>query len=141
MKKLVSFDIDGTLLHQESVQVYCKGLMNRECVEIHICTKRYGENVLTDTELPDNEWWFAKGNANWLEVYELADKLGIKRENIHFCNMRDKSIFFKDNQDFIWHLDDDSWEIKDINDSNIGVIAISVKDENWEEQCNKLINI
>ena len=141
MKK-VSFDFDGTLGHQKEIQEYCKQLLLNKDIEVHITTRRYGpENAkLCREDQPDCDWWRTQGTANWEEVFELADELGIERKNIHFCNMKDKLNFFIDNPEFILHLDDDHIELDIIKEYNLcDVVGIYVKYEDWKEQCNKLL--
>lgn len=116
----VSFDFDSTL-SKESVQKYAAYLISIG-IEVHIVTSRY-------------EFYYSNNN----DLYEIADKLGIKRENIHFTNMNNKCDFFKENPDFIFHLDDDSIEINFINKLN-KTKGISCMRSNWISKCDKLIN-
>lgn len=116
----VSFDFDNTL-SKESVQKYAANLIAIG-IEVHIVTSRY-------------EFYYCNNN----DLYEVADRLGIKRENIHFTNMRNKCDFFQENPDFIFHLDDDSIEIDFINKLNI-TKGISCLGSNWISKCDKLIN-
>ena len=131
----VSFDFDGTL-DRISVQKYAKFLIDIG-IDVYITTKRY--------EKPEDyseEFCKHYGIKNVLNehnnLFEVAKELNIPFENIHFMNMEDKSTYLKD-KDFIWHLDDDPIDIKDIN-QNSDVIGISCAGSNWAHKCNKLIN-
>jgi hypothetical protein len=133
MKKRVAFDFDGTLGHREDVQSYCKSLIDSGDVDVFIVTRRYGEGKSNK----DDHWWVRVRESNWLEVYEKADLLGVKRENIVFLNMLDKVCYFRDN-DFLWHLDDDEIEVDFINEQT-KTVGIYVKDLDWELTCNELL--
>jgi hypothetical protein len=128
MKK-VSFDFDDTLEY-ESVQNYAKKLMENG-IEVHIVTSRY-EN--SDDYLP--VIWPNGHN----DMFNIAKKLGIKTENIHFTNFTDKWQFFKDNPDFIWHLDDNNTETYLISGHDLKTKAV-LFDGNYQFYCNKLLNI
>lgn len=116
MKKL-SFDYDETL-DNEIVQKYVKFLIEKE-YDIHIVTSR-----------PINWQW---DNS---DVYETAEKLNIKRENIHFTNFVPKYKFFE-NEDFLFHLDNDNIEILEIN--NFTKTKGILYEQDWLESCNELI--
>jgi len=71
--------------------------------EVHIVTSRYEDTakyVMAD----------CIGQCH-VDLFRVSDRLGIKRENIHFMNMKDKYHFFLENPDFVFHLDDDVKEI------------------------------
>jgi len=125
MKK-VSFDFDNTLEFQ-SIQNYAKKLME-EGIEVHIVTSRYEDPSKYSFE------------CNHEDLFEVVNKLGIKKENIHFTNMESKCNFFLNNPDFIWHLDDDNLQIIMIN-SNTKVKGIWSLDGNFIYHCNKTLNI
>lgn len=82
MKK-ISFDFDGTLVddfygehneQKEEIQKICKDLIS-DGHEVYIVTKRFGEEYKN----------MGKGNEH-VEVYELAEKLGIVKERVFFTN-------------------------------------------------------
>ncbi len=126
----VSFDFDGTLNDRKDVYKYCEELLKDDRIEVHITTMRC--NKLSDW----NKNWFTP--SYYEEVYEVADKLGIKRENIHFTNGNEKDWFFKYNKDFIWHLDDDSETCRAVN--RCKVIGLCVFGNNtWERKCRKIL--
>ncbi len=119
----VSFDFDGTL-SRDSVQLYAKELLKRN-FKVWICTARFGlENAPSETWNDD--------------LYEIADRIGIPRNQIQFCNMRDKYHFFQD-KDFLWHLDDDAWEVGQINRLT-KTKAINLSSSHpWKHKCERII--
>ena len=124
MKK-ISFDFDGVLEFQ-SVQDYAKKLMEKG-IEVHIVTSRYKD---------PNTYPF---RCDHNDLFEVVDKLGIEKENIHFTEMQDKYTFFNNNLGFIWHLDDDHLEVTLIN-YNSKVKGIWSLSGNFEHECNELLN-
>lgn len=127
MKKKVSFDFDSTLTRLD-VQDFCIDLIKKG-FDIWIVTSRYS----------DLESWkrFNLKESN-KDLFRLAKKLGILESNINFTNMSNKSEFFENNNDFIFHLDDDSIEIEFIS-RDTQVKAILCKSNNWLNECIKLI--
>lgn len=120
----VSFDFDGTL-DRCVIQEYAKELIDRK-FEVWICTSR-----LSDKEAPSEFW-----NT---DLYTVAKSVGIKKDNIKFCSMSDKYLFFED-KDFIWHLDDD-WTELDMISKNTKTKGISVfGNVNWKNKCEKEIS-
>lgn len=130
----VSFDADGTLLQYPSVQAYAKELVQRG-IEVWIVTRRY-DSLERYTPEFNFKYKILDLEAEHKYLFTVADECGIKRENIKFMNMDDKWKYFK-NSDFIWHLDDDSYEIKDIN-KHTKTKGISVVN-NWKHKCEKLL--
>jgi len=98
IKKKISFDFDGTL-NNDDVQNFVLDIIDK--YDVYIITSRVSNNE------------FAKNWNN--DLFLTADYLGIKKENIIFLELSDKYDFFKDNEDFIYHLDDMEDEIKNIN--------------------------
>jgi len=119
----VTFDFDCTL-DREAIQDYASELIANGH-EIHIVTSR-----LADDKAPSIYWN--------LDLYQVSDKLKIKRENIHFMSMEDKSFFFMENDDFIWHLDDDWDVLRDIR--KLSVVGISCfGSTNWKAKCDGVL--
>ena len=115
----VSFDFDGTLTRM-SVQKYAKELVERG-LEVWIVTSRMG---------------FGKEpNPTWNDdLFAVAEYVGIKRENIHFCCMEDKAVFLKD-KGFIFHIDDDNIELSFIKtDTDVKPIYI-FGNKYWRHDC------
>lgn len=121
MKKKISFDFDGTL-SERSVIDYARELMLDPTVEVHIVTARM------------------EGDYND-DLFDLAADIGIEEKNIHFTNFEYKGAkFFKENTDYLWHLDDNSFELEWIN-TYTPIVAISVKSFYWKNHCNTLLGI
>lgn len=122
MKK-VSFDFDSTL-DRTSVQEFARELIESG-YEIWIVTSR-----LTNERA---------GNLTWNDdLFAVAKSLNIPNDRIHFTCGEDKSKFFID-KDFIWHLDDDRYELYLIN-RETKTIGISVWQNNkWKGKCLKLL--
>jgi len=129
LKKRVSFDFDSTL-DMRVVQDYAFELIERG-FEVWICTARF-----------DNAEAFKRwGSKNWNEdLYAVAKSLKIPDERIIFCNMELKSdVIGKDNK-FLWHLDDCTVEVNNLNlDGNIPAI-LRAKYNNWKQKCNQILN-
>lgn len=120
---MVSFDFDSTL-DKKTVQEYAQDLINRG-IDVWICTSRFSpENA------PNKEW-----ND---DLFKIADELEIPRDNIVFTNYADKCEFLKDTN-FIWHLDDDWIELKEIN-KQTKTLGISVfGNTNWKNKCERIL--
>ena len=111
----VSFDFDGTL-NCLFIQEYVSSLTD---VEILICTSRL--------ETDDNS-----------DLFEISDKLSIKRSNIIFTNMNDKYLYIKD-KNILAHVDDCNITLDLINKyTDIKPIYL-FGNRNWRQQLNKLI--
>ena len=119
MKKKISFDFDGTL--SEGVVIdYARELILDPDIEVHIVTARMEEDYNDD-------------------LFGLAEDIGILEKNIHFTNFEYKADrFFKENTDYLWHLDDNFFEIEWIN-VYTPVVCINVKSAYWQNHCNKLL--
>jgi hypothetical protein len=123
MKK-VSFDFDGTLSRKD-VQDYAKSLIKKG-IDVWVTTSRYDEENKHKYPInPTNE-----------DMYKVTDSLGIPREKIIFCNMQDKVDIMPN--DFVWHLDDDWYELNCINKRS-KIKGISVfGNSKWKIKCDKL---
>lgn len=119
----VSFDFDDTL-DKPKVQEYAKELIDKG-IEVHIVTSRLSD----EQALPSINW-----NK---DLFEVSDRLGIKRENIHFTPYDLKYIFFINNPGFIWHLDDSFYEL--IKFKKCKTQGISVNKSSYIHKCNRLI--
>ena len=133
----VSFDFDYTLGHLREVQEYATELISKG-FDVHIVTSRFDSLDKYDkvtiavygiTDLKEEHEY----------LFEVADNVGIKRENIHFTNMELKYKFFE-NKDFVMHLDDSCVEIDNIN-AKTKTIAVNVTNSNWKYNCNKVLKI
>ena len=124
--KSLSFDYDDTL-SRPKVQEYAKELIKKG-YDVHILTFRY--------EDPKNY----KFNANHKDLFKVADRLGIKRENIHFTNYTDKGDWLSDHPElnFLWHLDDDVNQLDNIRNVTTIIPIDSVRGM-WKITCDKRI--
>lgn len=129
----ISFDFDSTLEYKH-IQDYAKELMDKG-YEIHIVTSR------------PKKWsqkWKVRGNPYILwdndDLYEVADRLGIIRENIHFTDYTPKYKFFDKDKDFIFHLDDDYNETFGINNYT-KIKGITLDSDEWREKCDEALFI
>ena len=121
----ISFDFDSTL-SESDVELYAKSLIEKGH-EVWIVTSRLGNG---------NE-----PNPKWNDdLYECADRVGIKRQNIHFCSMSNKSEFLKD-KGFLFHLDDDYIELSFIREETDVLPVWKYHGNNWKQQCDDLIRI
>lgn len=131
MKK-VSFDFDSTL-SRPYIQKYAKELLEKG-FEVWIVTSR--------TE--DPPVWIIGGNKIKQtndDLFNIAEKIGIQRDNIIFTEYNPKSEFFKNNNDFIFHLDDDSIELDFIN-KETKVKGISCwNNTTWRRKCDKMLGL
>ena len=135
MKKYkTSFDFDGTL-ELKSIQAYAAELLTRDWVEVWICTSRFGDDekykrffhTTTNVDLTNNDLW------------EVAERLGIPKERIHFTDMADKYEWLK-GKDFVWHIDDDWVENRLILNNCAPTRAISsFGNPNWKGKCERLL--
>lgn len=115
---MISFDFDETL-DNKIVQEYVKTLLQRE-LDVHIVTSR------------PLEWEWDNS-----DIYELAEQLNIKKENIHFTDFVPKYKFFE-KENFLFHLDNDDREILEIN--NFTKTKAILFDKNWQKNCDNLID-
>jgi hypothetical protein len=139
MKK-VSFDFDGCLGHRADVQEFCKDLIKRDDVEIWIVTSR--------PEFPEQHFsdW-----SNWLEelklsnnddLFPLAAELGIPRERIVFTWPEFKATWFIEHgRDFVFHLDDDSTELRELRGYVPSIMAVYCYGSGiWRSKCLRALD-
>ena len=120
MKNKIAFDFDDTLDTQE-VQDYAMELIKRG-FDVYICTHR--------TEYP--------GMSSNRDLYEMADKVGISRDNIIITNGYRKSHFL--GKRFLWLLDDMDYNIEDLSLRSKCIGVHYWKFNNWKEKCEKIIS-
>jgi hypothetical protein len=111
----LSFDFDGTL-NCSFIQEYVSSLTD---VEILICTSRL--------ETDDNS-----------DLFEISDKLNIKRSNIIFTNGDDKYLYLKD-KNILAHVDDCNLTLDLIKKYGDIKPIYLFGNRNWKQQLNKLI--
>jgi hypothetical protein len=132
MKKLISFDFDGTLVDEfgghpmNSQKDEIQGFVKKYIEEGHdvvIITKRFG---------PENS---DKGIKNeHIEVQELANKLGIKK--IYFTN-REMKFSYIINLGVNMHFENDEYEVQLINQAcseyKHNCLVVPVEDPYWRD--------
>jgi hypothetical protein len=123
----VSFDFDGTL-DKKNVQLFATKLVE-DGFDVWIVTSRTN----TQDALKRGWTWIKKQNE---ELYRVADECGIT--NIKFTDHVDKIEFLKD-KDFIFHLDDDEYELMAIFESGDKCKAININYFDWENACLQLL--
>lgn len=120
-KGKISLDFDSTL-SENKVQKMAMWLISQG-FEVWIVTSR----TSTEVAIEKNLWWKFQENE---DLFKIADKVGIKKENIHFTNYGLKSEFLED-KDFILHLDDDDIELREIDMLNTNIRTIHVLKDDW----------
>lgn len=128
-KTKISFDFDGTL-DRKHIQQYAKYLV-KSGFEVWIVTSRF------DKEHYIKQFQIQIENDINNDLFKAADELGIKRQNIHFTNMENKYLFFID-KDFIFHLDDDWTENKNIlkYTKTKGIDSLC---SSWKQKCQRIL--
>ena len=112
MKKIkVSFDFDKTLSEKE-VQDFAKDLINKG-IEVWIVTRRY-DCIDKYSAKEIAQWGIVDLVKEHQDLFDVAFDLNIPIEHIVFMNNRSKTEFFIENQDFLWHLDDNYGELIEI---------------------------
>ena len=127
----VSFDYDGTLSRSD-VERYAKELVESG-IEVWIVTSRMSDEDILNSFQP-----WTKTDANSI-LWETAERIGIPRERVKFTAHVDKIEFLKD-KDFVFHLDDDIYELIEIMSSSDSCQPLNVNHSDWEKNCNDLIN-
>jgi hypothetical protein len=124
----VSFDFDNTL-SRKSIQKFAKE-MKKEGHDVHIVTSRF-EDITRYIDPKILE-------SGHKDLYRACYYLNIPRENIHFTNMKYKSEYFIEHSDFVWHLDDDGYELFLIN-RDTTVPGVPISSINYKEICREFI--
>jgi hypothetical protein len=143
-KTLVSFDFDGTLNdnfggesnpHKQDIRDFCKLLLTQEQFEVYIITRRYDENGANLGLINEH-----------VEVHEVAKELGIVKERVYFANRNSKlTHIIPLNIDV--HIDDEHYDIHQINTYNGKCVGVSVYPElnpdnkSWREYMKELIGV
>jgi len=118
MNLQVSFDFDG-VLSIPSIEEFAKELIE-EGINVWVTTSRYNEGSNVD-------------------LLKVTERLGIPYSNIIFTARQEKSKFLDEN-DFIFHLDDEQYVITEILESGSLTTPIWKDDSiNWKEMCREII--
>ena len=127
----VSFDFDSTL-ERKDIQEYAKTLVKRG-VDVWIVTSRYSDEMIKKK---------FKGKAQYSllsnrDLINAARYVGIPMTNIKFMNFSEKYTFIKD-MDFIFHLDDDPFELEQVQ-AYTDTIPVDSWQENWRRDCENAL--
>jgi hypothetical protein len=128
----VSFDFDGTL-SREDVQEYAKELLSKG-IDVWVCTSRaknpkikHGGIILEPNK----------------DLYEVTDSLGISRDKIIFTEGKLKvdNLEFREQQ-FLFHIDDDSVEVDvmSLYEHSCKTIAVNAYTD-YQSRCNEILYI
>lgn len=120
----VSFDFDGTL-DKPIVQKFAQDLLL--CgYDVYITTQRQNNKLAPSLSWND-------------DLFEISDSIGIKRNNIIFCNLESKYKIIKD-MNFIFHLDDSFTEIDLLKEhTDIKTVCI-FGNKYWKYDCQKILD-
>lgn len=131
--KQITFDFDGTLddefdgklnSQKEEIQDICKQLIEMGN-DVRILTKRYSSEFKN----------LGKGNEH-LIVYDLASKLGIPPDKVHFTNREMKFGFIVQNKVDI-HFENAQYEVELIDqaslENNQKCLVVPVEDPYWRD--------
>lgn len=130
MKGKVSFDYDGTLA-LPSVEEFAKELVD-EGYEVWVVTSRVGDD---DLEKQFQPW----KSPNWNDdLYESCERIGIPKEQIQFTAFSDK-IKFLEGKEFLFHLDDDLYELTAIMESEDKCQPLNVGHSDWKQNCLEVL--
>lgn len=129
----VSFDFDGTLA-EEHIKRYAVELIKRG-IEVWIVTSRF----TTEEYIKRFHTNLHAGKLANEDLFDTAEELGIPEDRIYFTNMSSKWHFFKENQDFIWHLDDDWIENKEILNNTETKAINSWGNSSWKQKCKRIL--
>jgi hypothetical protein len=131
--KNVSFDYDDTLSKPEVVEYALK--LKEQGYNIWITTARYPEDYkgnLFAGQIIDNS-----------EVFSVADKIGIPRNQINFLSFEPKRKFFIQNPNFLVHLDDNFFrEVHDMNGSEeclVPAVWYNHDYSKWQEKMSEYL--
>ena len=124
--KTITFDFDDTL-STKPVQQYAKKLIDSG-YHVMIVTSRIEDKL-------KHLHPFSKSNA---DLYSVAKKLGISKENIKFTNRQSKSIKLPSYNSSV-HLENDPKELMDIRGTKVK--GIDVTQPGWEERADKAIKL
>jgi hypothetical protein len=135
MKMKVSFDFDDTF-SRPKVQKYARELIDKG-LEVWIVTTRWNRKCKILER--GKQYYKLHGERPWREVNETALQFGIPLRHVVFTNYDYKCTFFRDNPDFIFHLDDNPEEILMNNELGHPMKSIYVLNPKWRALCDKAI--
>jgi len=131
----VSLDFDGTL-SRHTVQEYAKELLLKN-VDVWVCTSRAKNPKIKKGGiiLNPNE-----------DLYKVTDFLGIHRDKIIFTESKLKVDTWEfQKESFIFHLDDDSVEIKEMINESMDypnfITTPILFDKNFKQKCESILKL
>lgn len=125
MKK-VSFDYDGTLA-LPSVEEFAKELVEQG-YDVWVVTSRIGDDDLENSFQP---WRTPDWNR---DLWESCERIGIPKDNVVFTSFKEKIDYLKD-KNYIFHLDDDLYELTAIMESKDSCMPLNVGHSDWKRNC------
>ena len=131
--KKVSFDFDSTL-SLKSVQDYAESLISKG-YDLWVVTSRLPDD--SDPKWKIRGMWVPIDNS---DLFEVTDRLGIKRDQIIFTSHRIKSEVMNEmGLEFLFHLDDDWVELNHINRETKTKGVSCFGTSGWKQKCNKIL--
>ena len=127
--KKYSFDFDGTLEddfygepnnQKEEVQGICKNLV-KSGQDVYIITKRFGETYKD----------YGKKNEH-VEVYKLAEELGIPKDKVYFTD-RDMKVGRIKQLGINVHFENSELEVNHIRAVTPDIVVVHVENPNWQD--------
>jgi len=125
----VSFDYDGTL-SLPHVEEFAKELVEQG-YEVWVVTSRVSEE---DSVL--HPWGGTDRNK---DLWASCERIGIPEDRVKFTAFADK-IEFLDGMGFLFHLDDDLYELTAIMESKDSCQPLNVGHFEWKENCLEVLN-
>ena len=125
----VSFDYDGTL-SLPHVEEFAKELVEKG-YEVWVVTSRVSEE---DSVL--HPWGGTHRNK---DLWESCKRIGIPEDRVKFTSFADK-IEFLEGMGFLFHLDDDLYELITIMESKDKCQPLNVGHFEWKENCLEVLN-
>jgi len=129
MKK-VSFDYDGTLA-LPSVEEFAKELVEQG-YDVWVVTSRVGDDDLENSFQP---WKTPDWNR---DLWESCERIGIPKDNVVFTSFKEKIDYLKD-KNYIFHLDDDLYELTAIMESGDSCRPLNVGHFDWKNNCLEVL--
>ena len=123
----LSFDFDGVLTIP-SVEEFAKELVEQGYT-VYITTSRVNDS---DSFQP----WLNSESNN--DVWNLCERIGIPKYNVNFTAHDDK-INFLNGKKFLFHLDDDVYELMEIMNGDDPVKPLNVNHSDWKINCLELL--
>lgn len=123
-KNKISIDYDGTLALPH-VEEFAKELVEQG-YDVWVVTSRVG-----DDDPPHQSW----KSPNWNDdLWESCERIGIPKDKVVFTSFADKIDYLK-GKNYIFHLDDDLYELTAIMESGDSCKPLNVGHSEWKKNC------